>query len=47
MGWGWASQGTNKKELYELTEEKLENMSDDRVLLQGLYFRCCVAELLR
>jgi len=42
-----AHRATNKQELYELTEEKLENMSDDRNLLQGLYFRCCVAELLR
>jgi transposase len=42
-----AHRATNKEELYELTEEKLENMSDDRDLLQGLYFRCCVAELLR
>jgi transposase len=42
-----AHRATNKKELYELTEEKLENMSADRDLLQGLYFRCCVAELLR
>ena len=37
----------NKQELYDLAEEKLRNMSDDRDLLQGLYFRCCVAELLR
>jgi len=42
-----AHRATNKQELYKLTEEKLENMSDDRDLLQGLYFRCCVAELLR
>jgi transposase len=42
-----AHQATNKQELYKLTEEKLENMSDDQDLLQGLYFRCCVAELLR
>jgi transposase len=42
-----AHRATNKQELYELTEEKLENMSDDRDLVQGLYFRCCVAELLR
>jgi transposase len=42
-----AHRATNKQELYELTEEKLENMSEDRDLLQGLYFRCCVAELLR
>lgn len=42
-----AHQATNKQELYKLTEEKLENMRDDRDLLHGLYFRCCVAELLR
>jgi transposase len=42
-----AHRATNKEELYELTESKLENMSADRNLLQGLYFRCCVAELLR
>ena len=42
-----AHRATNKQELYELTEEKLENMSDDQDLLPGLYFRCCVAELLR
>jgi transposase len=42
-----AHRATNKQELYVLTEEKLENMSEDRDLLQGLYFRCCVAELLR
>lgn len=42
-----AHRATSKQELYDLTEEKLENMSDNRELLQGLYFRCCVAELLR
>ncbi len=42
-----AHRATNKDELYKLAEEKLEAMSDDRNLLQGLYFRCCVAELLR
>ena len=42
-----AHRATNKQELYELTERKLANMSDDRDLLQGLYFRCYVAELLR
>lgn len=42
-----AHKATNKQELYRLTEEKLENMSDDSALLHGLYFRCCVAELLR
>jgi transposase len=42
-----AHRAQSKQELYELTEEKLENMSEDQDLLQGLYFRCCVAELLR
>jgi transposase len=42
-----AHRATNKDELRKLTEEKLETMSQDRDLLQGLYFRCCVAELLR
>jgi transposase len=42
-----AHRATNKQELYEQTNKKLENMSDDRHLIQGLYFRCCVAELLR
>jgi transposase len=42
-----AHKATNKQELYELTEKKLEDMSTDRDLLQGLYFRCSVAELLR
>jgi transposase len=42
-----AHRATNKDELYQLTEKKLETMSNDRDLLQGLYFRCCVAALLR
>lgn len=42
-----AHRATNKQELCKLAERKLENMSEDRDLLQGLYFRCCVAELLR
>jgi transposase len=42
-----AHRAKTKQELYELTAEKLENMSEDPDLLQGLYFRCCVAELLR
>jgi transposase len=42
-----AHRATNKQELYDLAQEKLENMRDDRDLLHGLYFRCCVAELLR
>lgn len=42
-----AHRANTKQELYELTEDKLRNMSEDPDLLQGLYFRCCVAELLR
>jgi transposase len=42
-----AHQATTKKELFELTERKLNRVSEDRDLLHGLYFRCCVAELLR
>lgn len=42
-----AHRAQNKEELYALTDEKLTNMSEDPDLLQGLYFRCCVAELLR
>jgi transposase len=42
-----AHRARNKKELFDLTKKKLETMSNDEDLLQGLYFRCCVAELLR
>lgn len=42
-----AHRANNKQELFTLTEDKLQNMSQDTELLQGLYFRCCVAELLR
>ncbi len=37
----------NKGELLDLTGERLERMSNNSDLLHGLYFRCCVAELLR
>jgi transposase len=42
-----AHRAQTKQQLYDLAEEKLNNMSEDPDLLQGLYFRCCVAELLR
>jgi transposase len=42
-----AHRANSKQELYELTESKLKDMSENPELLQGLYFRCCVAELLR
>jgi transposase len=42
-----AHRAKNKEELYKLTKKKLRAMSKNEDLLQGLYFRCCVAELLR
>lgn len=42
-----AHRARNKQELKELTQQKLETMSNDADLLRGLYFRCCVAEFLR
>lgn len=42
-----AHRAKTKQELYDLTAEKLDQMSNNPDLLQGLYFRCCVAELLR
>lgn len=42
-----AHRAQSKEELTELTRTKLETMSENSDLLQGLYFRCCVAELLR
>ena len=42
-----AHRANTKEQLYELAEDKLNNMASDPELLHGLYFRCCVAELLR
>ena len=42
-----AHRAQTRKELYDLTERKLRGMSENESLLKGLYFRCCVAELLR
>lgn len=42
-----AHQAKTKEELRNLTERKLTAMSTNTDLLKGLYFRCCVAELLR
>ena len=39
-------QAKTKNELKILTQKKLNEMSHDRELLQGIFFRCCVAELL-
>lgn len=42
-----AHRARSKEDLTVLTESKLHRMSQDKELLHGLYFRCCVAELLR
>jgi transposase len=38
-------QARTKAELHRLTQHKLDRMSRDPQLLQGLFFRCCVADL--
>lgn len=35
-----------KEELHELTRNKLTRMSKDRHLLRGIFFRCCMADVL-
>jgi transposase len=40
-----AHQAKSKAELFDLAETKLEKMSRDPQLLEGLFFRCCVADL--
>ena len=39
-------QAKTKEELKDLTEEKLTSMSMNRELLQGIFFRCCMADVL-
>jgi transposase len=39
-------QATTKSELRDLSERKLQSMADTPELLRGIYFRCCVADLL-
>lgn len=39
-------QATTKSELLELSERKLQSMASKPELLRGIYFRCCVADLL-
>lgn len=39
-------QAKTKDELKALTDQKLTAMSSDRELLQGIFFRCCMAEVL-
>jgi transposase len=40
-----AHQARTKAQLKQVTHEKLDSMSRDPRLLQGLFFRCCVADL--
>lgn len=40
-------QAKTKSELSQLTHEKLTAMSKDPELLQGIFFRCCVADILK
>jgi transposase len=39
-------QAKTKQEMLLLTEQKLTNMANNPQQLQGIFFRCCVAELL-
>ncbi len=39
-------QAKNKAEMRDLAERKLTAMSENPELLRGIYFRCCVADLL-
>ena len=39
-------QAKTKAELHALTEKKLTAMSENATLLRGIFFRCCVAEVL-
>lgn len=40
-------QAKTKSELSQLTQEKLTAMSNDPELLRGIFFRCCVADILQ
>jgi transposase len=40
-------QAKTKSELSQLTQEKLTAMSRDPELLRGIFFRCCVADILQ
>jgi len=39
-------QAKTKSELVELTQEKLNSMACNHSLLRGIYFRCCIADML-
>ena len=40
-------QATTKEELKILTQDKLQAMANNKRLLRGIYFRCCVADFLK
>ena len=40
-------QARTKAQLKQLTHDKLKTLSKDPRLLRGIFFRCCVAELLK
>lgn len=40
-------QAKTRSELSQLTQEKLTAMSNDPELLRGIFFRCCVADILQ
>lgn len=40
-------QATTKEGLAKLTRQRLSKMSRDQELIRGLFFRCCVADLLK
>jgi transposase len=40
-------QARTKTEIRELAQRKLDEMSHNRRLVQGIFFRCCIADLLK
>ena len=38
-------QARTKSELKDLTERKLTSMGNDKKLMEGIFFRCCIANL--
>ena len=39
-------QATTKEEMRDLAEQKLTTMAQNPELLRGIFFRCCIADLL-
>ena len=40
-------QARTKAEIRELAQRKLDELSRNRRLVQGIFFRCCIADLLK